>query len=169
MIKVGRSYSITLGSFIDHQNPSHPSSSPTASPLASVIWPESTLDIKKMILFSDDTNQEYTTHPWHLCRRMAKDARPERTRSMGIGDPHGSVAYVWDEQCGNLFHTGGGRTYRTEMRRGSRSVNFPPRARNQLRWQTSQPPSSLYRNSSFPVERGADTPWLSFWRSFDNV
>lgn len=49
--------------FINRQNPNHPSGSTATSPLSSITWPKYTLDSKRMFLFSDDTNEEYTTIP----------------------------------------------------------------------------------------------------------
>ena len=49
--------------FINRQNPNHPSDSTVASPLSSITWPKYTLDSKKMLLFSDSTEEEYTTIP----------------------------------------------------------------------------------------------------------
>jgi len=49
--------------FINHQNPNHPSGSSATSPLSNIIWPKYTLDSKKMLLFSDNASEEYTTIP----------------------------------------------------------------------------------------------------------
>ena len=49
--------------FINRQNPNHPSGSTAASPLSGITWPKYTLDSKKMLLFSDDVNEGYTTIP----------------------------------------------------------------------------------------------------------
>jgi len=49
--------------FINRQNPNHPSGSTAVSPLSSITWPKYTLDSKKMFLFSDNVDEEYTTIP----------------------------------------------------------------------------------------------------------
>ena len=49
--------------FINHQDPNYPKGSTAASLLSSVTWPKYTLDTKKMLLFSDDATEEYTTVP----------------------------------------------------------------------------------------------------------
>jgi hypothetical protein len=49
--------------FINHQNPNHPSGSSATSPLSNITWPKYTLDSKKVLLFSDDAGEEYTTIP----------------------------------------------------------------------------------------------------------
>ena len=52
-----------LVNFINHHNPNYPSGSTVQSLLSSVTWPQYTLDSKKMLLFSDDATEEYTTIP----------------------------------------------------------------------------------------------------------
>jgi len=54
---------ITPVNFINHQNPNHPSGSSASSPLSNITWPKYTLDSKEMLLFSDNTDEEYTTIP----------------------------------------------------------------------------------------------------------
>ena len=49
--------------FINHQDPNYPKESTAASRLSNVTWPKYTLDTKKMLLFSDDATEEYTTVP----------------------------------------------------------------------------------------------------------
>jgi len=49
--------------FINHRNPNYPSGSTATSPLSNINWPKYTLDDKKMLLFSDDSSEEYTTIP----------------------------------------------------------------------------------------------------------
>ena len=49
--------------FINHHNPNHPSGSSTTSPLSNITWPKYTLDNKEMLLFSDNSSEEYTTIP----------------------------------------------------------------------------------------------------------
>ena len=47
--------------FINHQDPNHPSDSTAISLLSNITWPRYTLDDKKMLLFSDNATEEYTT------------------------------------------------------------------------------------------------------------
>jgi len=47
--------------FINHYNPNHPSGSTAASPLSNITWPKYTPHDKKMLLFSDDSSEKYTT------------------------------------------------------------------------------------------------------------
>ena len=54
---------VTPVNFINHQDPNHPNGSTAASLLSNTTWPKYTLDTKKMLLFSDDTTEEYTTVP----------------------------------------------------------------------------------------------------------
>ena len=49
--------------FINHQDPNHPSDSTAISLLSNITWPRYTLDDKKMLLFSDNATEEYTTIP----------------------------------------------------------------------------------------------------------
>jgi len=49
--------------FINRQNPNHPSGSSATSPLSNIVWPKYTLDSKKILLFSDNISEEYTTIP----------------------------------------------------------------------------------------------------------
>ena len=49
--------------FINHHDPNYPEGSTAASLLSNVTWPKYTLDTKKMLLFSDNTTEEYTTVP----------------------------------------------------------------------------------------------------------
>jgi len=49
--------------FINHQNPNHPSDSSASSPLSNITWPKYTLDSKEILLFSDNSTEEYTTIP----------------------------------------------------------------------------------------------------------
>ena len=49
--------------FINHQDPNYPEGSTAASLLSNVTWPKYTLDTKKMLLFSDDATEKYTTAP----------------------------------------------------------------------------------------------------------
>jgi len=49
--------------FITHQNPNHPSGSSASSPLSDITWPKYTLDSKEILLFSDNSTEEYTTIP----------------------------------------------------------------------------------------------------------
>ena len=52
-----------LVNFINHEDPNYPKGSTAPSLLSSVTWPKYTLDSKKMLLFSDNTTEEYTTIP----------------------------------------------------------------------------------------------------------
>ena len=54
---------ITPVNFINHQDPNHPKGSKATSLLSNITWPKYTLDSKKMLLFSDDAAEEYTTVP----------------------------------------------------------------------------------------------------------
>lgn len=47
--------------FINRQDPNHPSGSTAVSPLSNITWPRYTLDTKKILLFSDNSSEEYTT------------------------------------------------------------------------------------------------------------
>ena len=47
--------------FINHLDPNYPKGSTAASLLSNITWPKYTLDSKKMLLFSDNTTEEYTT------------------------------------------------------------------------------------------------------------
>ena len=49
--------------FINHQDPNHPKGSKAPSLLSDITWPKYTLDSKKMLLFSDNAGEEYTTGP----------------------------------------------------------------------------------------------------------
>jgi len=49
--------------FVNHRDPNHPSGSTAISPLSNITWPKYTLDDKKMLLFSDNSSEEYTTLP----------------------------------------------------------------------------------------------------------
>ena len=49
--------------FINRQNPNHPNGSTAISPLSNITWPQYTLDNRKMLLFSDNATEEYTTIP----------------------------------------------------------------------------------------------------------
>lgn len=49
--------------FINHWDPNYPKGSTAPSLLSSVTWPQYTLDSKKMLLFSDNATEEYTTIP----------------------------------------------------------------------------------------------------------
>jgi len=53
----------TAVNFINHHDPNYPSGSTTVSPLSNITWPKYTLDSKKMLLFSDDSSEAYTTIP----------------------------------------------------------------------------------------------------------
>ena len=55
--------SVTPVNFINHQDPNHPKRSKAPSLLSNIAWPKYTLDSKKMLLFSDDSGEEYTTVP----------------------------------------------------------------------------------------------------------
>ena len=52
-----------LVNFINHEDPNYPKGSTAPSLLSNVTWPKYTLDSKKMLLFSDNTTEEYTTIP----------------------------------------------------------------------------------------------------------
>jgi hypothetical protein len=54
---------IMLVNFINRYDPNYPSGSTVQSQLSSVTWPQYTLDSKKMLLFSDNATEEYTTIP----------------------------------------------------------------------------------------------------------
>ncbi|KAF9643417.1 sterol esterase [Thelephora ganbajun] len=47
--------------FINHHDPNHPRGSTATSLLSNITWPKYTLDDKKILLFSDDAKEEYTT------------------------------------------------------------------------------------------------------------
>ena len=47
--------------FINCQNPNYQSGSNATSLLSNITWPKYTLDSKKMLLFSDNATEEYTT------------------------------------------------------------------------------------------------------------
>ena len=49
--------------FINYKDPNHPRGSSAISPLSNITWPKYTLDSKKMLLFSDNAGEEYTTIP----------------------------------------------------------------------------------------------------------
>lgn len=49
--------------FINHGDPNHPKSGTASSLLSNITWPKYTLNTKQMLLFSDDTTEEYTTIP----------------------------------------------------------------------------------------------------------
>jgi len=46
--------------FINHQDPNHPSGSTATSLLSNITWPKYTPDSKEMLLFSDNSTEEYT-------------------------------------------------------------------------------------------------------------
>ena len=58
----GHSWGLPVN-FINHHNPNHPSGSTATSLLSNITWPRYTLDCKKMLLFSDNSSEEYTTIP----------------------------------------------------------------------------------------------------------
>ena len=60
VISVTRTMSVN---FINRQNPNHPSGSTAISPLSNITWPQYTLDSRKILLFSDNATEEYTTIP----------------------------------------------------------------------------------------------------------
>jgi len=47
--------------FINHYDPNHPSGSTATSPLSNITWPKYTVGSKEMLLFSDNSDEEYTT------------------------------------------------------------------------------------------------------------
>jgi hypothetical protein len=49
--------------FINHQDPNYPKGSTAQSLLSNITWPKYTMDTKKMLLFSDNGTEEYTTIP----------------------------------------------------------------------------------------------------------
>ena len=49
--------------FINHHDPNYPKGSTATSLLSNITWPKYTLDTKKMLLFSDNATEEYTTIP----------------------------------------------------------------------------------------------------------
>ena len=49
--------------FINHRNPNYPEGSTAPSLLSNFTWPKYTLDSKRMLLFSDNATEEYTTIP----------------------------------------------------------------------------------------------------------
>ena len=49
--------------FINHLNPNYPKGGKAQSLLSNITWPKYTLDSKRMLLFSDDATEEYTTIP----------------------------------------------------------------------------------------------------------
>ena len=49
--------------FINHYDPNYPEGSTAPSLLSNITWPKYTLDSKRMLLFSDNATEEYTTIP----------------------------------------------------------------------------------------------------------
>lgn len=49
--------------FINQCDPNYPSGSTATSLLSGITWPKYTLNDKKMLLFSDNSSEEYTTIP----------------------------------------------------------------------------------------------------------
>ena len=54
---------VTSVNFINHQDPNYPKGCTVPSLLSNITWPKYTLDSKKMLLFSDDATEQYTTIP----------------------------------------------------------------------------------------------------------
>ena len=53
----------TSVNFVNYEDPNHPEGSKATSLLSNITWPKYTLDSKKMLLFSDNATEEYTTIP----------------------------------------------------------------------------------------------------------
>lgn len=49
--------------FINCEDPNYPKGSKAPSLLSNTTWPKYTVDSKKMLLFSDNATEEYTTIP----------------------------------------------------------------------------------------------------------
>jgi len=69
--------------FVNCQNPNHPSGSKAISPLSNITWPKYTLDSKKMLLFSDNASEAYTTIP-DTYRADAMDAINKVQTALGV-------------------------------------------------------------------------------------